>query len=542
MDLGGGILISILDNSLKRVAIIKDIIEPWRFEEINGENTLEFKAVLTEKVANFVDEDHVVEYDDDFFDIAYYSKDLNEDGTATMAAECEHISYRLNNPEYYLDYFTFIGTPTQILNEILNDTGFTVGTVEFSDEMTYSVQERMSRRAILMEFVALLGGEVEFNKFSISILNRRGSSDLQIFTKGKNIKIISKVYDGRENPPRIAYICNPIVLPNKNIYLGDDILLIQPELNIQDSLRVVSIGYNPLEPMEKEIEIANYINGLEDQLYRIGTTTVAKEKVYNGCRIGPEEGFVVERTDEKAKTVMNATEGISIFSDVGEGLQRNFFVDLNGRIQARELDISGDATFKGTITASSVIGGTISGTTITGGSINIGSGNFVVNSNGDMIAYSGYFEGTIEASDIYGSYISGSTISGGTISGTTINTLQNATVGNNLYIGSMSNNFSKGIYFSSGTFECEISLNSSGMMSIFNWTDIDIYSTENIDITSVEDIEIIGDTVDISCWSGGAVILDYEAYVGYKDAIGDNLVATLGDIENAILAHIAEYH
>lgn len=291
---------------------------------------------------------------------------------------------------------------------------------------------------------------------------------------------------------------------------------------------------------------------LREYVEQIDKSAIKEDVIYNGVRTSREEGVVVERSDGKAKTVMNATEGISIFSDVGQGLQRNFFVDLDGRIQARELDISGDATFQGTITASSVIGGTISGTTITGGSINIGSGNFVVNSNGDMVAKSGYFEGTIEASDIYGTYISGSTISGGSISGTTIsggtitgstiNTLQNATVGNNLYIGSMSNNFSKGIYFSSGTFESEISLNSSGMMSIFNWTDIDIYSTENIDITAVEDINIIGDTVDISCWAGGAVILDYETYVGYKDAIGDNLVATLGDIENAILTHIAEYH
>lgn len=240
---------------------------------------------------------------------------------------------------------------------------------------------------------------------------------------------------------------------------------------------------------------------LREYIEKVDKSAIKEDVIYNGVRTSREEGVVVERTDGKAKTVMNATEGISIFSDVGEGLQRNFFVDLDGRIQARELDISGDATFQGTITASSVIGGTISGTTI-----------------------------------------SGSTISGGTISGTTINTLQNATVGNNLYIGSMSNNFSKGIFFSSGTFECEISLNSSGTMSIFNWTDIDIDSTENIDITAVEDIEIIGDTVDISCWSGGAVILDYETYVGYKDSYGDNLVATLGEIENAILAHIAQYH
>ena len=292
---------------------------------------------------------------------------------------------------------------------------------------------------------------------------------------------------------------------------------------------------------------------LREYVEQIDKSTIKEDVIYNGVRTSREEGVVVERSDGKAKTVMNATEGISIFSDVGQGLQRNFFVDLNGRIQARELDISGDATFQGTITASSVIGGTISGTTITGGSINIGSGNFVVNSNGDMIANSGYFKGTIEASNIYGTYISGSTISGGTISGTTItggsiigatiNTLQDATVGNNLYIGGMSNNFSKkGIYLAIGNNECSISLHETGYMSIFNFDDIDIYSGEDINITAFEDVEIIGTIVDISCWGGGAVILDDETYVGYKDSYGDNLVATLGEIENAILAHIAQYH
>jgi len=170
-----------------------------------------------------------------------------------------------------------------------------------------------------------------------------------------------------------------------------------------------------------------------------------------------------------------------------------------------------------------------------------------------MIANSGYFKGTIEASNIYGTYISGSTISGGTISGTTItggsiigatiNTLQDATVGNNLYIGGMSNNFSKkGIYLAIGNNECSISLHETGYMSIFNFDDIDIYSGEDINITAFEDVEIIGTIVDISCWGGGAVILDDETYVGYKDSYGDNLVATLGEIENAILAHIAQYH
>lgn len=495
-------MIKILNNSKELLAIIKDSYNPWRFEEINGGNTLSFNAVLTEKVSNYVNENNIVELEDDYFDIAYYSKDMNEDGTATMSVECEHVSYRLNDPLFNMDYFTETGTPNYILGRILADTGFKVGTVEFAGNITYSAQEKKSRRRLLMEFIALLGGEVDFDKFTISILQRKGSTDLQIFTRGKNIKVINKIYNGREDTPIVAYTCTPIILSNKNIGLGDDVLLIQPELGIQDNLRVVRHSYNPYDNMLAEIEIANYINGLEDQLYRIETSTVAKEKIYNGCRIGPDEGFVAERSDLKAKTIMNATEGISIYSDVGQGLERNFFVDLDGRIQAKGLDISGDATFKGAITAST---------------IDIGNGTFTVDIDGNMVAMSGTFGGTISTS-------------------------QNAEIGNNIYLGDMSSNNSKGIYFSTGSYSSEITLDSRGKLEIFNWTDLDISSSENINIGTTEQIEILGNIVDISCWGGGAVILDEETYIGYKDSPGDNLVATLYEIEAAIEAHITEYH
>ena len=44
---------------------------------------------------------------------------------------------------------------------------------------------------------------------------------------------------------------------------------------------------------------------------------MVKEKVYNGCRIGPEEGFVAIKSDNKVKTTMNATEGFKL--EIGDG-------------------------------------------------------------------------------------------------------------------------------------------------------------------------------------------------------------------------------
>jgi hypothetical protein len=396
-------MIKILDSSLNRQAILKEVIEPNRFEEINGENTLTFSAVLDEKASTYITEDSIIEIDDDYFDLVYYSKNQNEDGTLTIDVEAEHISYRLNN--YSLEYFAKTGTPADILAELLDGTAFTIGTVELTDSVTYSTQEEMTKRQILMEFIKSIGGEVDFNQFEISIVTHRGNTSPRILTSGRNIRIISKIFNKRETDeignPLVAYTCEPIQPTETPLALGDEILLVQKDLGIQETLRIVRLGYDPYNPLTAEIEMANFISGIEDQMYRIATTAVVKEKVYNGCRIGPEEGFVAERSDGKAKTVMNATEGISIYSDLGSGLAKNFFVGLDGRIQAKGLDIDGSGTFSGDLSAA---GGTFSGT------LSGVDGTF----SGTLSGADGTFSGTISASTITGSIITGSTMIAGT--------------------------------------------------------------------------------------------------------------------------------
>lgn len=314
-------MIKILNSSFERQAILKEVINLNKFEEINGEKTLTFSAILDEKTSTYINENAVIELDDDYFDIAYFKKNQNEDGILTIDVEAEHISYRLNNPEYDMEYFASTGAPATVLSAILSGTGFSVGAVEFSDNITYSIQEKKSRRMMLMEFVALLGGEVNFDKMTVSILQHRGSQEPKLLTKGKNIKVVSKIFNKREKDkngnPLISYTCTPIMLPDVPLALGDEVLLLQKDLDIKEQLRIVRIGYNPYNPVEAEIELANFVSGLEDDIYRIQTTTIAKEKVYNGCKIGPDEGFVAVKSDNRVKTTMNATEGFKL--EVGDG-------------------------------------------------------------------------------------------------------------------------------------------------------------------------------------------------------------------------------
>lgn len=126
---------------------------------------------------------------------------------------------------------------------------------------------------------------------------------------------------------------------------------------------------------------------------------LVKDQVYNGVSFGPEYGLKVERTDKKARATMNATEGISIYSDSGSGLEKNFFVDTDGRIKAKNIDIEDSGTFGGNITAANVTMHNGSGT----GSLNFNLGidqyivlktSYTTNGNTLIIGKSGIVGGT----------------------------------------------------------------------------------------------------------------------------------------------------
>lgn len=305
-------MIKILDPTFKRLGVIKNASSSNRLEEINGENVLDFEAVLNQTLNNFIDENSVYELDTDWFDTAYLKKTANEDNTFTVEVETDHISYRLNREEYNVELFTEIGTPTYILGKILEGTDFTVGTVGFSTEVTYSAQEAKSRRQLLMEFVAYLEGEVEFNKFEVSIVEHRGSSIAKPVIKDRNVKVVAKIVNKRQldanGNPTVSYACTPIYLPGDVYTLGDDIILRQKELGISEELRVVSISRDVYDSMNVTFQFANYINGLASSLYRIEISAVVKDKMYNGTRIGPEFGFENIRADKKARSYFRADE------------------------------------------------------------------------------------------------------------------------------------------------------------------------------------------------------------------------------------------
>lgn len=523
-------MIKILDSNLKRLAILKQIISSNRFEEINGENTLAFNTILSEKVSSFVVEDNIVEIENDYFDIVFYQKQQNEDGTLNMQVQAEHISYRLNNPEYNMEMFTAIGTPHQVLSQILSGTGFSVGSIEFTDTVAYSAQEAKSRRQILMEFAVSIGGEVDFNKFEISIVQHRGNSSSKLLTKGKNIKVVSKTYNKRQvdkdGNPLVSYMCTPIQTESTPLNLGDEVLLIQKDLSIKEKLRIVRIGYNPYDNIEASVELANFISGLEDQIYKIETGTVSKDKLYYGARIGPEFGFESVRYDKKARACFNADTFVMQAGDGnGSYTDKLYFNPTNGEFIFDGTIYAQNGIFSGLVQAATIKGCVVEGTEIIGGTIAIGD-NFSVDNLGNMIANNANFTGNITGSDITGS----------TITGSVINVYTDVNIGEDLYlngpgIGS--------IYYKSGD-GIGAGLN---LFPTFCMLGAEDYALVQTCYFRQNAITAMSDLYAYNIYSNNNLVAT-ESWVSNNFATLNHShgYATQSDIDAAIAAHVALYH
>lgn len=410
-------MLKIYDSNLDLQAILSeeeywdDIIE----ESINKEYYLTFTTIIDGDKSEYIANDNIIEADGNYFQIVYFQKQRTSSGELLIQVEAWQVAMDLNDPAYNLDTFTEDDTPTNILTAILAGTGFTVGTVDFVTQTTFSIQEKSSRRSILIQFAEILGGELKFDKYSISLLTQRGADNGVQLRVGKNLMGITKDVDKRSGTLQTAYDVDMVELRTLSefgdleaVELGDTVKIIDSDVGVNEKQRIVTYAYSPKLRISSRVVIANHLDGIEDSLFRIERTTIVKEKVYNGIKIGPEDGFEAIRSDNKARTIMNATEGIKIQQGDGTG---NVWTDVI------YLDVNGNAVFEGTVQASDFVGGTINiGTgaftvdntgnvAITTGSINLGSGVFTVDNAGNMVATSGTFTGTISGSDIIGGTI-----------------------------------------------------------------------------------------------------------------------------------------
>ncbi len=395
---------------------------------VNNEFHLAFSAPEQELKTEFL-KDNSILADNQLFDMKLYEKSHNKSGSITYNCQAYHVFWRLLDKSTETLSYAMYGTPTAILTDLLQDTEFNVGQVDFTSIITFAVNQTATTGQKILALCNVLGGEIEYTDkgFTINILNTIGQNNGFEIRLGKNLKTITEVYDTRDEEPITAYVVDILELKNTRLYtehalgklevlgLGDTIYIVDEDMNIDTTQRILSIEYDPRFAKNTKLEIANTIKLFTDDAVRVESESINKTKTYYGIKINPNVGFEVERSDKLAKATFNADEFRMQTGDGLGGYVDSIYFDPIDQVYKFTGTLEATDIIGGTITGSTITGNNINGNTITGGSISIGS-NFSVDSGGNMYANNGSFRGDITGSTITGNSINGNTITGGSIS------------------------------------------------------------------------------------------------------------------------------
>ena len=123
-------------------------------DKLSGERTLSFSTLISRSQG--MRPGLVAKLDGQYYSVVRVSRKI-ADGFPITMADCEHISYLLNDEAYNLVTFVFEGPPLEGLQRLLGDTPFSIGICEATETVAVAFTEgTLNRRNALMRFIDLL--------------------------------------------------------------------------------------------------------------------------------------------------------------------------------------------------------------------------------------------------------------------------------------------------------------------------------------------------------------------------------------------------
>ena len=142
------------------IQTIKKVMSASVRETLEGELTLSLTVLARSALALKVRQ--IAKLGNQYFEIVQLSKNL-QGSLPVCSIMCEHVSYKLNEEKYEIENFNFTGNPTTGLSQLLSGTPFQAGTVAYTGSVTMKINQVVTRRAALMQYIAIIGGEIEYD-------------------------------------------------------------------------------------------------------------------------------------------------------------------------------------------------------------------------------------------------------------------------------------------------------------------------------------------------------------------------------------------
>lgn len=241
---------------------IKKVISSNLRETLEGEFTLSFTVMARSALA--LKTKQIAKLDNQYFELVQISKSI-QGSLPVCSVLCEHVSYLLNHEMYQISSFDFTGDPSAGLSQLLAGTPFSAGIVDFTESVTMKINQKVSRRAALMQFIAILGGEIQYDGYSINIRSHRGFNEYIPVMGSKNVTNVAVSHDSRENAS--SYDISFFKL--MDLAVGDNVHIIFNPLGINVKTRIISLEYNPFYRFNIRVEVGRYRPSISDTFYRI---------------------------------------------------------------------------------------------------------------------------------------------------------------------------------------------------------------------------------------------------------------------------------
>lgn len=316
------------------IQTIKKVISANIRETLEGEYTLTFSVLAKSALALKVKQ--IAKIDGQYFEIVQVSKNL-QGSLPICSVLCEHVSYLLNHEMYNITEFDFTGDPAAGLAQVLSGTPFTAGVVDFSESVTMKINQKVSRRAALMQYIAILGGEIQYDGNNINIRSHRGSTEYLQVMGSKNVTNVAVSHDSRENAS--SYDISFFKL--MDLAVGDNVHIVFNPLGISVKTRIISLEYNPFYRYNIRVEVGRYRPSISDTFYRIeNSISNVGSSVDNLQNQVYELGvsYTIVKTLSVVGSIINVTYEVEKGDTHQYHAEYSFTTDSSGRITSITLE------------------------------------------------------------------------------------------------------------------------------------------------------------------------------------------------------------
>jgi len=255
-------------------------------QKLDGECSMDAK-IITRQTEGFIETGRLAEVEGLIFTITEVKKNISS-GICYTEFSGDHVSYLLNDEAYEVQAFDMTDTPRNILLTLLSGTPFTVGQVDPTEEVTLRVNKNVTRRACVMQLVALTGGEIEYSGYTIGIRSHVGTTAPIEIMSSSLVQDISFSNNATEDVTNYSLS----LYQKGSLEIGDELHIVFPKLGINAYSRIVGMDWNPFNYKEVSITVGQYIPTINDSLYQLETTvedirqSTAKYTVEFGEMIG----------------------------------------------------------------------------------------------------------------------------------------------------------------------------------------------------------------------------------------------------------------